>query len=86
MKRLSILLLAAILAVASGWAIPALKGGRSVKQPDGTSVTIRLHGDEYLHYQTTDDGYPADFVYTCGSSLPRLGYEGLMTFSKMYSE
>lgn len=57
MKRLSILLLAAILAVASGWAIPALKGGRSVKQPDGTSVTIRLHGDEYLHYHTTDDGY-----------------------------
>ncbi len=34
----------------------------------------------------TADGYPADFVYTCGSSLPRLGYEGLMTFSKMYSE
>ena len=26
-------------------------------QPDGTYVTIRLVGDEYLHYNITDDGY-----------------------------
>lgn len=32
------------------------------------------------------DAYPADLVYTCGSSLPRLGYEGFLAFSKMYSE
>lgn len=32
------------------------------------------------------DTYTADFVYTCGSSLPCLGYEGFLAFSKMYSE
>lgn len=26
-------------------------------QPDGTTVTISLHGDEYLHFYTTADGY-----------------------------
>ena len=28
-----------------------------VKQPDGTSLTIRLKGDEFFNYTTTDDGY-----------------------------
>ena len=32
------------------------------------------------------DTASADFVYTCGSSLPRLGREGFLTFTKMYSE
>lgn len=36
---------------------PAYRGTRQVLQPDGTFVTIRLVGDEYLHYNTTDDGY-----------------------------
>lgn len=26
-------------------------------QPDGSTVTIALHGDEWLHYETTADGY-----------------------------
>ena len=26
-------------------------------QPDGTTVTIQLHGDEWLHFNTTADGY-----------------------------
>lgn len=43
--------------IVSGLARPALKGTVSVKQPDGTTVTIRLHGDEFCHYNTTDDGY-----------------------------
>ncbi len=29
----------------------------TVTQPDGSQLTIRLHGDEFHHYQTTDDGY-----------------------------
>ncbi len=29
----------------------------TVKQPDGTSVTVRIHGDENFHYTTTLDGY-----------------------------
>lgn len=29
----------------------------SVKQPDGTELKVRLHGDEFRHFQTTEDGY-----------------------------
>lgn len=38
-------------------AVPAHPGSTRITQPDGTQVTIRLHGDEYLHFSTTDDGY-----------------------------
>ena len=43
--------------VAIFYARPAYRGTTKVTQPDGSSVTIRLVGDEYLHYNTTDDGY-----------------------------
>lgn len=36
---------------------PAHRGTRQMVQPDGTTVTIRLVGDEYLHYTVTSDGY-----------------------------
>lgn len=29
----------------------------TVQQPDGTNLTIKLHGDEYLNFHTTLDGY-----------------------------
>ena len=38
-------------------AVPAHKGAMKLTQPDGTTVTIRLHGDEYLSFNTTEDGY-----------------------------
>lgn len=28
-----------------------------VTQPDGTTLTVRMHGDEFGHFRTTDDGY-----------------------------
>ena len=36
---------------------PAHKAAAKVQQPDGTYVTIRLHGDEWRSFNTTDDGY-----------------------------
>lgn len=57
MKKLLITAMAVLLGAATLWARPALKGALAVKQPDGTTVTIRLHGDEHLHFNTTDDGY-----------------------------
>ena len=57
MKRLTILFLAVMLSVGVSFAIPAHKGTFTVRQPDGTTVTLRLHGDEYLHFNTTTDGY-----------------------------
>lgn len=29
----------------------------TVVQPDGTTLTVRIHGDENFHYMTTVDGY-----------------------------
>lgn len=39
-------------------AIPAKRVIRTVKQPDGTSLTIVYGGDEFLHYWSTPDGVP----------------------------
>ena len=38
-------------------AIPADPTPRKIQQPDGTFVTLSLHGNEYLHYTTTTDGF-----------------------------
>lgn len=46
-----------LLCASSMVAIPAHKGAAKVQQPDGTYVTIRLHGDEWRSFNTTDDGY-----------------------------
>lgn len=58
MKKLFLtVLLTLLVSVPSLQAVPAHKGSVTINQPDGTTVTIRLHGDEYLHFTTTDDGY-----------------------------
>ena len=56
MKK-SLLFAIAMLVTSMAMAIPAHPGKTTVTQPDGSTVTIRLHGDEYQHFQTTDDGY-----------------------------
>ena len=40
------------------FAIPAIPKPYSVTQPDGTTITVRLCGDEYYHYYATEDGTP----------------------------
>lgn len=42
-------------------AVPAYPGTIKVHQADGTEISIRLHGDEFGHYTTTEDGYPIIF-------------------------
>lgn len=39
------------------WAIPADRTPMPVTQSDGSKLTLRLVGDEFFHYNTTDDGY-----------------------------
>ena len=53
------LLAASLLAGASGaaWAIKANPKPVTVRQPDGTTLVIRVHGDENFHYITTADGF-----------------------------
>lgn len=38
-------------------AVPATPFPIKITQPDGSEITIRLHGDEYFNYKTTLDGY-----------------------------
>ncbi len=56
MKKI-LLVAAMVMTLASAWAIPAHKGAVQVLQPDGTSLTIQLNGDEYYSFVTTSDGY-----------------------------
>lgn len=51
------ILLLLVAMVGNSMAIPALRQKVTVTQPDGTTVTIMLHGDEWHHFTTTDDGY-----------------------------
>ena len=56
MKRIGILLFF-FLQVCTLSAVPAYTGTVKVEQPDGTSVTLSLCGDEWLHFHVTVDGY-----------------------------
>lgn len=38
-------------------AVPAKPGLLPMTQPDGTTIDVRLYGDEFHHFYTTDDGY-----------------------------
>ena len=51
-----ILSLLLCLSCASAYAIPVKPGQRVVKQPDGTTITVFAHGDEFHHYYTDADG------------------------------
>ena len=37
------------------YAIKATPYPFEIKQPDGTTLTVKLHGDEYFRYMTTED-------------------------------
>ena len=58
MKKIRIWTTLVLLVIAVAiWAIPAAPGAVKVQQPDGSYVTILLHGDEWQHFSTTTDGY-----------------------------
>ena len=40
----------------NSWAVKAGSHLVEIRQPDGTFISVVLHGDEYSHYYTTDDG------------------------------
>ena len=73
MKRIYLFLLMVCFAV-SMIAAPAYRKPFSVKQSDGTVLTVVLTGDEALHYYTTSDGVPlvkdvnGDFYYATFSN------------------
>lgn len=52
----------AALTVASAYAVPARRLTRTVTQPDGSTVTVTLTGDEWFHSFVTSDGLAVDFT------------------------
>jgi M6 family metalloprotease-like protein len=52
-----LLLLAMGLMCVTARAIPADPTPAQVTQPDGSKITVVLHGDEFFNYLTTSDGY-----------------------------
>ena len=59
-KSFIALLLAGVMAL-QAFAIPAHRGFVPMPQPDGTTVSIGLVGDEFYHYNITEDGYTVIF-------------------------
>ncbi len=58
MKKLILSVLAAIGLGTMAYAVPAMPGLRTFTQPDGSTVTVRLLGDERAHFYVSDDNYP----------------------------
>lgn len=55
-------------------AVPAYPGPITVTQPDGTTLVIRIHGDEFLHWTT------------CGNSLVTKGDDGFYHYAAFGSD
>lgn len=58
MKRQLLTLALTALVALSASAVPARRGTINVQQPDGTTVSVVLMGDEAYHYYQTLDGMP----------------------------
>ena len=56
-KRIIMLTSIIVLVALRMLAVPAHPQPAKVVQPDGSVITILLHGDEYMSYETTLDGY-----------------------------
>lgn len=71
-KKLSLILVAMLLGVASLSARPGYSKPVDVFQPDGSTVTLLMHGDEFLSFMTTVDGYTViKKVRTATTVMPR---------------
>ncbi|MDR0729993.1 MAG: M6 family metalloprotease domain-containing protein [Prevotellaceae bacterium] len=57
MKKITIILLFLLLAVTTVSAVTADPAPITKLQPDGTEITVRLRGDEKVHWMETLDGY-----------------------------
>jgi len=56
MKSRLIISVALLLSATSLLAVPAYRGWQTKTQPDGTTIEVRLNGDEYYHFYTNRAG------------------------------
>lgn len=57
MRKYFLALVAALATAGQLLAVPATPYPVKVTQPDGSELTVRLNGDEFYHFYTTEDGY-----------------------------
>ena len=58
MKKLFLALSLLVAGAAAAWAVPAYPGLVTRIQPDGSTIRVRLFGDESAHWMATEDGRP----------------------------
>jgi len=56
-SAITLTIIALLLSISNTYAVKAYPFPIKITQPDGTELTIKLHGDERFHYETTVDGY-----------------------------
>jgi M6 family metalloprotease-like protein len=56
MKKLTAIIVLALIAGAAAFAVPAWRGYLKYTQPDGSVITIQKHGDEFHHWTTDSSG------------------------------
>jgi len=56
-SAITLTIIALLLSISNTYAVRAYPFPIKITQPDGTELTIKLHGDEGFHYETTVDGY-----------------------------
>lgn len=87
MKKFTLFLLMLSFAVIA-FAVPADRSARSHKQSDGTTLIIKLNGDEYFHYYSTFDGVPVvknsdgDYCYAVFDDANNLVSTGCIAHNK----
>lgn len=86
MKRFFLYLLLLPLSAALLQAGPAKRQTFSVRQADGTTLTLRLVGDESFHYYVTADGLPVRQTASGAYCYARLEADRLVTGSQLAHE
>lgn len=57
LHKLTYIFLALTISISKLHSVPACPDPIIIKQADGNEITIRIKGDEFFHYTTTEDGY-----------------------------
>ncbi|MDO4948829.1 MAG: M6 family metalloprotease domain-containing protein [Bacteroidales bacterium] len=69
MKKILLFIISLFVSISATYAVIAYNKPITVTQPDGTTLTIRVHGDEFLHWTT------------CGNSLVAKGTDGYWRYA-----
>ncbi len=83
MKKIFLSALAVIGFSTMSYAVPAMPGVHTFTQPDGSTVTVRLVGDERSHYYLSEDNYPLITDAQGRLCYAEIGSDGIVRASKM---